>query len=238
MMLPSALRAFFLIFPAVVNGAGVRGSGKPVSRTVNVLIMGDSWAENAGNAETLQDQAPKGVTIKVKNIGIGGTTTSYWADPHNLNTQLDNLGTFVPDFVWLSLGGNDVFQNQCATDQFYDGVRDSLQGIVNGLTTRYSGVQILQTGYSVPSLDDYVQDTCNALQVYNDIQDIFSTRDYGDAVTFVPISDMFAGFLSETAYINGDPTFYEDPIHLNDAGYEELFQYKPIVRALTGGRGK
>lgn len=81
------------------------------ARAADVLVFGDSWAE--GSADELQDAlAPLG--LEVVGYGIGGTTADQYANVYP--TAIPAVIVTHPEarWVWLSMGGNDLFANYYA----------------------------------------------------------------------------------------------------------------------------
>lgn len=77
----------------------------------DVLVFGDSWAE--GSADELQDALDRhGLTVAP--YGIGGTTADQYANVYP--TAIPTVVATHPEarWVWLSLGGNDLFTNYAA----------------------------------------------------------------------------------------------------------------------------
>ena len=72
----------------------------------SIVCFGDSWAAFACDA--LKTQAELHLrSNKVINRGVAGTTASLWANDTGLMlAQIVAEG--IPEFVWLSIGGNDL----------------------------------------------------------------------------------------------------------------------------------
>ncbi|HUS15927.1 MAG TPA: SGNH/GDSL hydrolase family protein [Chloroflexia bacterium] len=85
--------------------------GAPRQRTIRYLALGDSTVQGEGAsapATTLPYRLAEQLStrfrrVELRNIGVGGATT---ADV--LRDQVPQIAGFVPDFVSISIGANDV----------------------------------------------------------------------------------------------------------------------------------
>lgn len=79
-----------------------------VAEAAEVVVFGDSWAEQSG-AILGERLRAAGYSYDAVNYGVGGTTAAAWNDlsPNALTDAV----TANPDarWVWLSILGNDVF---------------------------------------------------------------------------------------------------------------------------------
>jgi len=85
----------------------------PAAFAADVLVFGDSWAE--GSANELQDVLTwHGTGLTVAGYGIGGTTADQYANQYP--TAIPDVIALHPEarWVWLSMGGNDLFANYYA----------------------------------------------------------------------------------------------------------------------------
>merc|ERR1719330_556183 len=82
-----------------------------VVSAANILVAGDSMGEFAG---TSLASFCKGSTVY--NAAVGGTTAVQWTSDEDF---MDHIGSAkcgsAPDFVWLSVGGNDNFETGCGS---------------------------------------------------------------------------------------------------------------------------
>jgi len=93
------------------------------SGTYTVLTLGDSWGDTGPTFKIIKDQFDKhGVPVNSKNRAVAGTTACGWAaktksDVTNAefsrgealaNAAYEEFGDAGPDFVWYTLGGNDL----------------------------------------------------------------------------------------------------------------------------------
>lgn len=118
-----------------------------------VVVFGDSWASLGAPylAEVLAERGHPEMTVA--NHGVGGSTAAGWAAKPN---ALPNAVTANPDaeFVWLSIGGNDVY------DHFFEGDPARLKGdnahnirtILDALLAVHPDVKVVAFGYDFPNL--------------------------------------------------------------------------------------
>lgn len=93
------------------------------SGTYTVLTIGDSWGDTGPTYRIIKDQFDKnGVEVDSKNRAIAGTTACGWASKTKsdkskttfaagqalVNAAEEEFGEQGPDFVWYTLGGNDL----------------------------------------------------------------------------------------------------------------------------------
>ena len=113
----------------------------------DVVVFGDSWAE--GSADELEDALHDHGRLSVDPRGVGGTTAEYWAD--SSPSTLPDAVSANPDarWVWLSIGGNDLFQHyyagngaQNAAD--YD---THLRLMLDGLFAVHPDIKVVSFGY-------------------------------------------------------------------------------------------
>lgn len=74
----------------------------------DVLVIGDSWGTH-GADEFQKMFSSRGVTKKIDNAAIGGTTTEDWIRRKNDITKLVT-GNPNATHMWVTLGGNDAFK--------------------------------------------------------------------------------------------------------------------------------
>lgn len=93
------------------------------SGTYTVLTFGDSWGDTGPTYKVIKQQFDKyGVEVDSKNRAIGGTQACEWAAKTKsdktsatfeagqslVNAAEEEFGEQGPDFVWYTLGGNDL----------------------------------------------------------------------------------------------------------------------------------
>lgn len=91
--------------------------------TYTVLTVGDSWGDTGPTYKIIEDAFGKnGVAVNSKNRAVGGTTACEWASKTKsdktqttfaagqglVNAAEEEFGDEGPDFVWYTLGGNDM----------------------------------------------------------------------------------------------------------------------------------
>jgi hypothetical protein len=88
----------------------------PSSATaIKLLSFGDSQTDVGPTYKVVRDVLnANGVTNTVKNSGEGGTTACGWAEePTALaDAARDQFGPSGPDYVWLSIGANDIAEDE------------------------------------------------------------------------------------------------------------------------------
>ncbi|MCB9766005.1 MAG: hypothetical protein H6739_39890 [Alphaproteobacteria bacterium] len=217
----------------------------PASLADDVVVFGDSWAEGAADelADVLQLNGRSDITVDGQ--GVGGTTADGWAaNP----SALPDAVSLNPDarWVWLSIGGNDLFQHylqgyggSTATD--YDA---DLRVMLDSLFAAHPDIEVVMFGYdfinfeqstdciltawayfgtsiTTPTLNQYFID-----QVMGTIEDV--AADY-PRLTYV---DSVLGTLQEAGGVAGAPNvlfpspsrYMSDCIHPNHDGYLLIMQ--------------
>jgi MYXO-CTERM domain-containing protein len=121
----------------------------PPAHASDVVVFGDSWAE--GSADELEDvlAAHGHRDLTVDPRGVGGTTAEYWAI--SAPTALPDAVSANSDarWVWLSIGGNDLFAH------FYAGTGGQnaadydlhLRAMLDGLYAEHPDIQVVAFGY-------------------------------------------------------------------------------------------
>ena len=125
-----------------------------------ILLVGDSWAEKAGNP--LKEVLKKhGSPLEVVNKGIGGSTAKQWAEePNHVRTLVEENGGKDVEFIWVSVGGNDA-QADLPGCQAFGGspstcvakciasVLGSTRKFLDPVVAAYPDVKIFQFGYDI-----------------------------------------------------------------------------------------
>lgn len=182
----------------------------------------------------------KGSTVY--NAAIGGTTAVQWTgDGH-----LDALGTTkcggTPDYIWLSVGGNDVLNTGCGDTEDQASITAKVTASINAVKAKAPGVKILMTGYCMPqSAERRLFDEsesgkhdrrlactspANFAMLGNAIK---AAAEAYSMVTFVDGTTACGG--SKTAWSN--KRYFADAIHLNKQGYCKMFT-PPKVQEFFG----
>lgn len=171
-------RAIFLaIAPGVLS--------EKLSGKTTVLVFGDSFGDTGPTYHQMQDMFDtRGVPATVRSSAIGGTAACQWASQdqgQQLVEQAQKLFPELkdgPDFVWYTMGANDIWQDQTFQNCLRNAKseNDSLkcqQGIasrVNSCTekmldaywTQFPKSQVMQSGYDVPCDNLLCLDTLDA----------------------------------------------------------------------------
>jgi len=189
-----------------------------------VLIIGDSMGEFA--ATSLEKFCP-GATVN--NAAVGGTT----ADPDwTSGGLLDYVGSETcggaPDYIWLSVGGNDVLNTQCSAS--VEDIAAKITASVNAVKAKAPTATILLTGYCVPAAPES-QDAggCGAPEKFQVIANALKqVSDADTSLVYVDSSSACGG--SATSW--SPQTYFADAIHLNGRGYCKVFRQQGVQTAL------
>mmetsp|Transcript_103550 Transcript_103550/g.259632 ORF Transcript_103550/g.259632 Transcript_103550/m.259632 type:complete len:279 (-) Transcript_103550:161-997(-) len=179
-----------------------------------VLIVGDSNAEYSG---TSLASFCKGAVVK--NAGVGGTTAVQWTSTEG---HLDKIGSSAcggtPDYIWLSVGGNDNFETQCSSS--VADLAAKITASINAVKQKAPSAKILMTGYCMPMSPESEDAACNSPGKFNALMDAVKQAADGDsAVTLVDSTQACGGSASTWS----DSKYFMDAIHLNNKGYCKLF---------------
>lgn len=153
----------------------IAGLVSAASADIGVMVFGDSYGDTGPKWNTVQDMFDqRGVAATVKNAAVGGTTSCGWAGEENgmqmVNKAQDLFGEKGPDYVWYTLGGNDIW-----SDEEFQDCQKSIKGkdiddpdvqkCIDDFTSRiiachstmfdnfykaYPNARILQAGYDIP----------------------------------------------------------------------------------------
>jgi len=135
---------------------------------VKVLVFGDGWGAFGPGWQMLQSMFQRhGAAADVKSAAVAGTSACQWAtNPNNLAAAGENSfpGT-GPDFVWLTLGGNDLLgptHQGCmrSASSFATAYLCALESaaatkscnvqLLRSLYARFPRARVVQTGYDLP----------------------------------------------------------------------------------------
>lgn len=205
-----------------------------------ILVIGDSWGSLSGNY--LANVCGTSSTRPIQNDAKSGTTAKQWAY-NRLGVESMEKAKYAYKYVWISLGGNDFLKTNCdisLADEVAGNVVNVIKQVVDaslgvanpGEVASGVDIKILYLGYARPSKDVCGGGRTAKLFVKQGeiIFDAIRNSDYAEYVTLVDVNDMFVTTQegsSETSQGNSlalsDPAYFEDAIHLNEAGYVELF---------------
>lgn len=102
-------------FSGVLERAALAPPGVP-----KVMILGDSWAAVVGiggNESYFQRKlAEHSCLVHSVSLAIPGSTSSLWVDGRLLDALKVAVATYRPDYVWMTLVGNDALASmpECA----------------------------------------------------------------------------------------------------------------------------
>jgi len=239
MAAPTRALVVLLLVPLAARVWG-EGADSRNGAATDFILLGDSWAEGAN--QYLADNCP-GKTVV--NRGVGGSTAVEWgtgvettdkckAKPASCSAASAFSATFGKGYskAWLSVGGNDYLWSNCnsaSKDAIVENVKATITSVLAAATT--PGFTILVTGYGAASSGMDIIPDCKATSMAllkQAIQEAVAASPAGK-VTFVDVLSTFGG--SATTY--SAAKWYADPIHLNKAGYDKMFQL-PAVQSFFG----
>jgi len=130
-----------------------------------VLVFGDSWGAYGPSWLMLQHMFERrGIASQIVSTAVSGTRACQWSIfPENLAVAAAlSFGDSGPDFVWLTLGGNDLLDEpytQCSLHaQKIDGAKKCAARqaeksascniiLLERLYARFPGTRVVQCGY-------------------------------------------------------------------------------------------
>lgn len=188
--------------------------------TKKVLVIGDSMGEFSGTA---LESFCKGITVK--NAAAGGTTAVQWTSGDNLDA-IESCGD-SPDFIWLSVGGNDHLEPQCAATA--SDLTAKITASINAVKQKAPGVPILMTGYCMPKGIEGEGSGCDTPQKFENLRKaVADAAGADDSVTYV---DSIAACGGSTSAWSASK-YFQDAIHLNNKGYCKVLTQADVQTAL------
>eukprot|EP00493_Phyllostaurus_siculus_P021380 UN21707 len=159
------------------------------------------------------------------NAGVSGSTAAQWAAKScgrgNCNAQsiLSDIAA-VPGIditeVWLSVGGNDLFQEGIPGLQ---GVSNSIEQIGAQIRSVVPDVKIFILGYSISGLpgglDGIFPNDGVAMNLYDNLNEKLKSGAAEIDATYI---ETLENVLQGTG-VFGNPLLFVDAIHMNQAGY-------------------
>jgi MYXO-CTERM domain-containing protein len=141
------------------------------ARAAKLVVVGDSWAEqSADELEAVLVGHGQGF-ITVDPNGIGGTTADQWANV--VPNALVDLVALNPDaeWVWLSIGGNDLFANYTAGlgAQNADIYETNLRQILTTLWASYPDIKVVMFGYDFVNFEQSPECISQALVYFGPV---------------------------------------------------------------------
>jgi len=188
-----------------------------------IVGLGDSWVEFDTYYGTNLGTYCKGKNML--NFGISSTTAAQWAGQScsrgNCNAQsilsgiASNPAIVITD-VWLSVGGNDLFQQGVLELQRVPGY---IERIGTQIRSVVPDVKIFILGYSISGLplglDGIIPNDGAAMSLYDNLNEkLKSGATRIDATYVETLENVLQG-----EGIFGSPLFFADAIHMNQAGY-------------------
>jgi lysophospholipase L1-like esterase len=198
------------------------------------LVIGDSYAKHSLNY--LADNCAQKT---VANYGVDSSRAIDWANSAcpqfpGASCSAAFAAQQAPgaQFVWFSAGGNDFMMGGCiaSAEQLSQVIYGALVTVRASLPT----AKILMTGYCTPPASGVteVPPTCQSPTEIGPLNDAVKLA-CGNVVgcTFVDATSACGG--SSAAY--SKPDFFQDPIHPNQIGYQQIFQLPGVQSALSCG---
>jgi len=205
-----------------------------VTSAADVLALGDSWAKHS-----LTYLADNCAGKTVHNGGVDKSTAVQWAaglcaapagPPSACNAQTAFQGVHGVKSVWFSVGGNDFLQSGCqlTAAQMAKKVARALIALRAAAPT----VNIVMTGYCTPppaAAQAFPSCVLGSIGTLNDGIKNACLGTHG--CTFIDAVSACGG--SRVAF--SKPALFQDAFHLNQKGYQALFQMPGVQTALSCG---
>ncbi|CAK9011352.1 Hypothetical protein SCF082_LOCUS11069 [Durusdinium trenchii] len=140
--------------------------------------------------------------------------------------------TFEPGFTyaWVSIGGNDFFEMACSMDvNRLTSVQQSIEQVLADLQFLSANTKIILTGYAVPKgpLTWHPSPACSSITALEPLNAAVKRAAQAWGATFVDVSESMGG--NTTHWSQTD--FFRDSIHLNAAGYTQLWSTPALQEA-------
>jgi hypothetical protein len=176
------------------------------SAQVTLMVFGDSFGDTGPTFHQVQDMFNShGIDADVRSAAIGGTQACGWASEENGQQMVLKAQELFPDladgpdYVWYTLGGNDVWADDDVQQCLKEAKGDATAGnkCIDDFTTKLIGChstmfdiyqakfpksKILQAGYDVPCNNLLCQISVNKAFVGNycgaDTTCLVTTLDY------------------------------------------------------------
>jgi len=188
-----------------------------------IVGLGDSWVDYDNNYGTDLGTYCKGKDMW--NAGVSGSTAAQWAAQScgrgncNARSILSGIAA-IPGIditeVWLSVGGNDLFQQGIFGLQ---GVANSIEQIGAQIRSVVPDVKIFILGYSISGLpgglDGIVPNDGAAMGLYDSLNEKLKTGAAEIDATYI---ETLENVLQGNG-VFGNPFLFVDAIHMNQAGY-------------------
>lgn len=147
--------------------------GESLDGKTTVLVFGDSFGDTGPTYHQMQDMFDtRSVPAEVRSSAIGGTSACQWAGEDSGMQLVDQAQklfpelTDGPEFVWYTMGANDIWQDSIFQDCL-KGAKDDAASVKcqQGLASRVNACsekmldnywkafpksKVMQSGYDVP----------------------------------------------------------------------------------------
>ena len=152
-----------------------------------VLVFGDSWGSLGPSWHAIVDVfAAHNVPATVRSSAKGGTTACQWAEHGGIALAAEAAKLFPnspdgPDFVWYTLGGNDLVNKDyaacsaaapddatalaCMANQTRRAT-DCTQALLGKFFAAFPKAKVMQCGYDIPCQDSSCIKTADARNAY------------------------------------------------------------------------
>ena len=140
--------------------------------TPKVLVFGDSWGSFGPSYKALSEMfSSRNISANVQSAAVGGTRACQWAEHGGIALAYEAnkaFGTEGPDFVWYTLGGNDLVDDdylacskgaadyaaalECMRVET-EKVSNCSVSLLDGLRKAYPAAKVVQCGYDIPCED-------------------------------------------------------------------------------------
>jgi len=183
-----------------------------------IVGLGDSWVDYDTFYGTNLGTYCKGKDML--NFGVSGSTAAQWANQdYNARSILSGVAAnpaYDVTDVWLSVGGNDLFQQGLLGLQRVDDYIKQIGAQIRGVVP---DVKIFILGYSISGLpgglDAIVPNDGAAMSLYDNLNEkLKSGAAEIDATYIETLENVLQG-----EGVFGSPLLFVDAIHMNQAGY-------------------
>ena len=144
------------------------------AKNYTVMVFGDSWGSLGPSWHEIQDMFDRNnVTAVVKSAARGGTTACQWAEHGGISMAYEAKQLFPnvtdgPDFVWYTLGGNDLVnknyancslqaktfaENLACMNNQTQKANDCTAAILTKFFEVFPKSKVMQCGYDIPCAD-------------------------------------------------------------------------------------
>ena len=139
-----------------------------IDNPIRVLVFGDSWGSDGPSWKAVRDMfARNNVSADVQSSAVGGTRACQWAShPKSLAEEAAaKFNGTAPDFVWYTLGGNDLMGSHyrkcsaaaktkeealgCLQKQT-DSITACTDTLLSHFWAKYPRARVMQCGYDLP----------------------------------------------------------------------------------------